>query len=103
MDGSMSAQRQIEAFETEHGRRPRILVAKMGQDGHDRGQKVIASAFADSASTSISGRCSRHPRGRARPWRTTCTSSGSQRLRGAIRHWCLHCARRWKRKVAATS
>lgn len=34
-------------FETEHGRRPRILVAKMGQDGHDRGQKVIATAFAD--------------------------------------------------------
>ena len=32
----------IESFETEHGRRPRILVAKMGQDGHDRGQKVIA-------------------------------------------------------------
>jgi methylmalonyl-CoA mutase len=37
----------IESFETEQGRRPRILVAKMGQDGHDRGQKVIASAFAD--------------------------------------------------------
>jgi methylmalonyl-CoA mutase len=34
-------------FETVHGRRPRILVAKMGQDGHDRGQKVIATAFAD--------------------------------------------------------
>jgi methylmalonyl-CoA mutase len=34
-------------FEQEHGRRPRILVAKMGQDGHDRGQKVIATAFAD--------------------------------------------------------
>ena len=34
-------------FEEEHGRRPRILVAKMGQDGHDRGQKVIATAFAD--------------------------------------------------------
>jgi methylmalonyl-CoA mutase len=34
-------------FEEEDGRRPRILVAKMGQDGHDRGQKVIASAFAD--------------------------------------------------------
>ena len=34
-------------FEAAHGRRPRILVAKMGQDGHDRGQKVIASAFAD--------------------------------------------------------
>ena len=36
-----------EAFEKNDGRRPRILVAKMGQDGHDRGQKVIASAFAD--------------------------------------------------------
>jgi methylmalonyl-CoA mutase len=37
----------IEAFEIAEGRRPRILVAKMGQDGHDRGQKVIATAFAD--------------------------------------------------------
>ncbi|MDQ8697798.1 methylmalonyl-CoA mutase [Hyphomicrobium sp. LHD-15] len=35
------------AFEVMDGRRPRILIAKMGQDGHDRGQKVIASAFAD--------------------------------------------------------
>src|SRR5262249_60531706 len=34
-------------FETNEGRRPRILVAKIGQDGHDRGQKVIATAFAD--------------------------------------------------------
>ena len=37
----------IRAFAENDGRRPRILVAKMGQDGHDRGQKVIASAFAD--------------------------------------------------------
>jgi methylmalonyl-CoA mutase len=37
----------VERFAKEEGRRPRILVAKMGQDGHDRGQKVIASAFAD--------------------------------------------------------
>lgn len=37
----------ITAFEQNEGRRPRILVAKMGQDGHDRGQKVIASAFSD--------------------------------------------------------
>ncbi|MDX6278496.1 MAG: methylmalonyl-CoA mutase, partial [Nocardioidaceae bacterium] len=36
-----------EAFEKAEGRRPRILVAKMGQDGHDRGQKVIVTAFAD--------------------------------------------------------
>lgn len=40
-------QRLVERFEKFEGRRPRILVAKMGQDGHDRGQKVIASAFAD--------------------------------------------------------
>ncbi|RAZ92934.1 methylmalonyl-CoA mutase [Mesorhizobium hawassense] len=40
-------QEKIEAFEKRSGDKPRILVAKMGQDGHDRGQKVIASAFAD--------------------------------------------------------
>lgn len=38
---------EVEAFAREHGRRPRILVAKVGQDGHDRGAKVIATAFAD--------------------------------------------------------
>ena len=37
----------VEQFAKAEGRQPRILVAKMGQDGHDRGQKVIASAFAD--------------------------------------------------------
>ena len=37
----------IERFVEEHGRRPRILVAKMGQDGHDRGAKVVATAFPD--------------------------------------------------------
>ena len=37
----------VEEFEAAEGRRPRLLVAKIGQDGHDRGQKVIASAFAD--------------------------------------------------------
>lgn len=40
-------QDKIVAFEEKSGGRPRILVAKMGQDGHDRGQKVIATAFAD--------------------------------------------------------
>jgi methylmalonyl-CoA mutase len=40
-------QKLVAAFEENEGRRPRILVAKIGQDGHDRGQKVIASAFAD--------------------------------------------------------
>ena len=40
-------QSQIESFQTSEGRRPRILMIKMGQDGHDRGAKVIATAFAD--------------------------------------------------------
>ncbi len=43
----MSIQSDIEAFAEEQGRRPRILVVKLGQDGHDRGAKVIATAFAD--------------------------------------------------------
>ena len=38
---------KVRTFETKNGRKPSILVAKMGQDGHDRGQKVIATAFAD--------------------------------------------------------
>ncbi len=41
------ARQLVSAFEKSQGRRPRILVAKMGQDGHDRGQKVISTAFAD--------------------------------------------------------
>jgi len=40
-------QSMVEGFERNDGRRPRILIAKIGQDGHDRGQKVIATAFAD--------------------------------------------------------
>jgi methylmalonyl-CoA mutase len=42
-----AVRQRVDAFAEREGRRPRILVAKMGQDGHDRGQKVIASAFAD--------------------------------------------------------
>ena len=45
--GFMNIQQEIEAFARDEGRRPRILVAKLGQDGHDRGAKVIATAFAD--------------------------------------------------------
>ena len=46
--GKMNEARElIEKFEEAEGRRPRILVAKMGQDGHDRGQKVISTGFAD--------------------------------------------------------
>jgi methylmalonyl-CoA mutase len=45
--GLSEASRLVQRFAEADGRRPRILVAKMGQDGHDRGQKVIATAFAD--------------------------------------------------------
>jgi methylmalonyl-CoA mutase len=46
-DGFKRIQREIEGFAKDEGRRPRMLVVKMGQDGHDRGAKVIATAFAD--------------------------------------------------------
>ncbi|MFM9882994.1 MAG: methylmalonyl-CoA mutase [Burkholderiales bacterium] len=47
-DADWSAlKKDIEAFATEEGRRPRIMIAKVGQDGHDRGAKVVATAFAD--------------------------------------------------------
>ena len=46
-EGWQMIQEQIKSFIEKNGRRPRMLVAKMGQDGHDRGAKVIATAFAD--------------------------------------------------------
>lgn len=46
-EGFMNIKKKVEAFADDHGRRPRMLVVKMGQDGHDRGAKVIATAFAD--------------------------------------------------------
>ena len=46
-EGFAAIQQSVETFAEEEGRRPRMLVVKMGQDGHDRGAKVIATAFAD--------------------------------------------------------
>jgi methylmalonyl-CoA mutase len=46
-EGFRCLQREIETFARDEGRRPRMLVVKLGQDGHDRGAKVIATAFAD--------------------------------------------------------
>jgi methylmalonyl-CoA mutase len=46
-EGFQRIRRDIAAFAAEEGRRPRMLVVKLGQDGHDRGAKVIATAFAD--------------------------------------------------------
>jgi len=46
-DDFAALKKRIDAFSAKEGRRPRILIAKMGQDGHDRGAKVVASAYAD--------------------------------------------------------
>jgi methylmalonyl-CoA mutase len=46
-EGWAKLQGEIAAFGDEHGRRPRVMIAKLGQDGHDRGAKVVATAFAD--------------------------------------------------------
>jgi methylmalonyl-CoA mutase len=46
-EGFQKIRREVETFAAEEGRRPRLLVVKLGQDGHDRGAKVIATAFAD--------------------------------------------------------
>jgi methylmalonyl-CoA mutase len=46
-EGWAKLQGEIAAFAGEHGRRPRVMIAKLGQDGHDRGAKVVATAFAD--------------------------------------------------------
>ena len=46
-EGFMKIKQKVETFAEQQGRRPRMLVVKMGQDGHDRGAKVIATAFAD--------------------------------------------------------
>jgi methylmalonyl-CoA mutase len=46
-DNWVKIQQEIEEFSAQHGRRPRMLICKMGQDGHDRGAKVVATAYAD--------------------------------------------------------
>ncbi|MFN3610424.1 methylmalonyl-CoA mutase [Tepidimonas sp.] len=46
-EGWEKLQQEIAAFAEQHGRRPRVMIAKLGQDGHDRGAKVVATAYAD--------------------------------------------------------
>ncbi|MDV3456307.1 methylmalonyl-CoA mutase [Sphingomonas sp. HF-S4] len=53
--GWLRAEEGVAAFERRAGRKPRVLVAKMGQDGHDRGANVVASAFADLGFDVVSG------------------------------------------------
>jgi len=73
---TQSIEEAIARFESLEGRRPRILVAKMGQDGHDRGQKVISTAFADLGfDVDVGPLFQTPPRPHGKPSRTTSTSS----------------------------
>ncbi len=94
----------VDAFEEAEGRRPRILVAKMGQDGHDRGQKVIATAFADLGFDVDVGPLFQTPGrggppggGGGRPHRR-CVAG-----RRATSPSYRHCARSWRPRGARTS
>ena len=93
-----------EAFEAEEGRRPRILVAKMGQDGHDRGQKVVVTAFADLGFDVDVGPLFSTPEEVAQQAvDATCTSSGSARWPPGTWPCCPRSSRRWPTSVATTS
>ena len=88
-DWDAAARREIDAFAAEEGRRPRMMVAKLGQDGHDRGAKVIATAFADLGFDVDIGPLFQTPEeARARRSRTTCTRSACRRSPPATRRWC---------------
>ena len=79
----------VAEFERAEGRRPRILVAKMGQDGHDRGAKVISTAFADLGFDVDIGPLFQTPRkSRASPSKAMCTWSAYPHWPPATRRWC---------------
>ena len=82
------ARRMADEFARAEGRRPRILIAKIGQDGHDRGAKVIATAFADLGFDVMSVHCSRR-RVKWHAWRLrmTFTCSAFRHSPEAIRRW----------------
>jgi methylmalonyl-CoA mutase len=81
-------------FADKQGRRPRILIAKMGQDGHDRGAKVVATAYADLGFDVDIGPLFQQPDEAARmARRTTCTWSASVRWPAATRR----CWSSWSR------
>ena len=88
----MDIQQNVAKFEEEHGRRPRILVVKLGQDGHDRGAKVIGTAFADIGFDVDIGPLFQTPAKKppVTPSRTTSTWSASRRRPPGIRRWCRH-------------
>ena len=88
---STQVRRLTDEFAAKQGRRPRILIAKMGQDGHDRGAKVVATAYADLGFDVDIGPLVPDSRRKPRAWRpkTTCTSSASARWPAATRRLCV--------------
>jgi methylmalonyl-CoA mutase len=82
-EGFAAIQKDVETFAEAEGRRPRMLVVKMGQDGHDRGAKVIATAFADIGFDVDVGPLFQTPtRPRRTPSTTMCMSSASRQPGG---------------------
>jgi methylmalonyl-CoA mutase len=103
-DDFTAVSREVAAFAKAEGRQPRMLVVKLGQDGHDRGMKVIATAFADLGFDVDVGRCSRPPkRRRARRSTTTCTRSACRARRPATRRSCPSWCRRSPRRALRRS
>ncbi len=79
---------EIAAFGETYGRRPRVMIAKLGQDGHDRGAKVVATAFADLGFDVDMGPLFQTPRNvRVKRLRTTSMRWGCQPWQQAIKHW----------------
>ena len=89
MDDWKALKADIEAFVAEEGRRPRIMIAKLGQDGHDRGAKVVASAFADLGFDIDVGPLFQTPEeAAATRSRTMSTRSAVRAWRRVTRPWC---------------
>ena len=87
-EGFAAIQKSVEDFADAEGRRPRMLVVKMGQDGHDRGAKVIATALPISVLTWTLARCSkRRKRLHRMPSTTMCISWASARKLPVTRRW----------------
>ena len=87
-EGFLKIRQDVADFATNEGRRPRMLVVKMGQDGHDRGAKVIATAFADIGFDVDVGPCSKHrKKWPVKPLRMMFTSLAFHPRPLVTRHW----------------
>ena len=98
------AKAMAEQFAKKEGRQPRIMIAKLGQDGHDRGAKVVATGYADIGFDVDMGPLFQTPAEAGyRPSRTTCTSSASRRSRPDTRRSCRRSSPNSRSSVARTS